>query len=465
MNALTPEDIKQRLIRLQNLERLYPVARARIAKLEVENTHLKVRIKELESKDRDTHKKLEDLSCQLEQIKNKLFGKKPSTHVRIAVEKKLRDSSSYHRPIPEGVTETRVHPLNACTTCNGVLVRTSSTSFYVEDIPLPIAKTVVKHEVETGYCTSCRKQSRGYSIPSKKAVLGENIKKYVCILSIAHRLSHSQIQDHITSVFAIHISIGEIGNILMTEANNLRPEYQALKASIIAQAGTHYDETSWKVQKEEHGQYAWVGTGTDNNDTVFDVGKSRGKGNIADIGIAQVGISDDYGAYKHSFSDHQLCWAHPHRKLRDLSESGELDKNTKKHITATYHTFRDLYYRLRKKLGGPYSAHFQQESRRLFDEVSEPHVLDPLPLIRIKDALRRNTEKYFTFFKHTHIPLDNNKAERALRHLVIKRRTSFGSKTQRGAETTSILASVILSLKWNKPDTWFTEYVQLGRCG
>ena len=64
---------------------------------------------------------------------------------------------------------------------------------------------------------------------------------------------------------------------------------------------------------------------------------------------------------------------------------------------------------------------------------------------------------------HKGIPIDNNKAERALRHLVIKRKISFGSKTQRGAETTSILASVILSLKWNNPENWFKTYLALGR--
>ena len=119
----------------------------------------------------------------------------------------------------------------------------------------------------------------------------------------------------------LKLSTGEIGNILQTEADNLRPEYQTLKESILSQTGAHFDETSWKVQKEEQGKFAWVATGTDNFDTVFSLGKSRGKGNIADLGIPNVGISDDYGAYRNEFEKHQLCWAHPQRKLRDMAES------------------------------------------------------------------------------------------------------------------------------------------------
>ena len=75
--------------------------------------------------------------------------------------------------------------------------------------------------------------------------------------------------------------------------------------------------------------------------------------------------------------------------------------------------------------------------------------------------MKGNKEKYFTFLKFPNIPLDNNKAERALRHLVIKRKISFGSKTQRGADTTGILASVIMSLKWNDPQNWFKKYLAL----
>ncbi len=42
---LTEQEVKQRLIRLQNLERLYPVARKRIEKLEKENRELRLIVK------------------------------------------------------------------------------------------------------------------------------------------------------------------------------------------------------------------------------------------------------------------------------------------------------------------------------------------------------------------------------------------------------------------------------------
>ena len=459
---LSKEEVDKRLIRLRNLEYLHGKARKRIVLLESENRALKARIKELEDKDRDKDKRIEDLSFQFEQIKNKLFGKKPAANLIIQdKEKKSRDIFSYHRPIPTQITKTESHPVSVCIHCHGKLKNKSIKTFFEEDIPLPIEKLVIKHEVEVGYCSVCKRQSSGYPIPSKKSVLGNKIKKHICILSIANRLSHIQVQEHLQDVFDVRVSIGEIGNILREEADNLRLEYQALVDSVLSQSGTHFDETSWKVQKEEQGKFAWVATGTDNFDTVFSLGKSRGKGNVKDIGVPNVGISDDYGAYRNEFKKHQLCFAHPQRKLRDLAESGEFGKRERKQCLQAYFQFSKLYKNIRKKLGSPFSSYLKTKFKNIFDSISQTHSLDPTPLSRIKTALRKNREKYFTFLNHPNIPIDNNKAERALRHLVIKRKMSFGSKTQRGAETTGILASVILSLKWNDPQNWFQKYLKL----
>jgi transposase len=460
---LTEEEIKKRLQDLRNLEMLHGKARNRVEDLEQENRKLKGRIKELEEENNLLKSAVAGVKFELEQIKNKLFGKKSETvHVVRKKEKKDRDIFSYHRPIPKQITKIELHPVNECLHCRGEFKRKSIKVFFEEDIPLPIQKIVIRHEVEVGYCSACKRQSSGMPMPSKKAVLGNKVKKYVCVLSIVNRLSHTQIQDHLKDVCNLDISIGEIGNILQIEADNLRPEYQSLKESVLNQTGTHYDETGWKVQKEEQGKFAWVATGIENNDTVFSLGKSRGKGNIEDIGRGKVGISDDYGAYKNSFPEHQLCWAHPQRKLRDMAESEEFGRTKKRQALKTYSQFSNLYQNIRKKIGNEISPYLKTKFQNLFGQISESHSLDPMPLAKLKISLRKNKEKYFTFLKYPGIPIDNNKAERALRHLVIKRKISFGSKTQRGAETTSILASVIMSLKWNNPETWFQKYLKLG---
>ncbi len=64
---------------------------------------------------------------------------------------------------------------------------------------------------------------------------------------------------------------------------------------------------------------------------------------------------------------------------------------------------------------------------------------------------------YFTFFDFPWLPLDNNKAERAIKRVVIKRKKSFGCRSQEGADILSILYSVIFSLTESYPDENFFD--------
>ena len=92
------------------------------------------------------------------------------------------------------------------------------------------------------------------------------------------------------------------------------------------------------------------------------------------------------------------------------------------------------------------------------EKIVAPSSNDPAKLQAIKQGFLKNKDKYFTCLLHQGIPTTNNKAERNLRHLVLKRIISRGSKTQKGAEVMSILCSVLLSLWCGKPKNFFQEY-------
>ncbi|MBF0625261.1 MAG: transposase, partial [Magnetococcales bacterium] len=52
------------------------------------------------------------------------------------------------------------------------------------------------------------------------------------------------------------------------------------------------------------------------------------------------------------------------------------------------------------------------------------------------------------------LPLTNNEAERALRHWVIARRISHGSRTSEGSRVISVLASVIETCRKRNSSPW-----------
>ena len=130
-----------------------------------------------------------------------------------------------------------------------------------------------------------------------------------------------------------------------------------------------------------------------------------------------------------------------------------------------YAKISGLYGKLKETLSADFE--YEKTNRYFLNELhqfAQPNENDTPKLAKVKDTLLKTKEKYLTCLKYPGIiPPDNNKAERAIRHLVIKRKICYGSKTEKGAETLSTLASVLLSLKWMAGADFFTRYLALGR--
>ena len=465
---LSEKEIKSRLVELRNIKFLHAKARKRIIAQDKEIKFLRLRIKELEEKDKQKDKIIQSLMLQMEEIKIKVFGKKKNKDKDDEIKppkKPDRDRASYQRPIPDEITEEIPHPIDSCPECKTKLIRKRIVIYYEEDIALKNQKENIKHNVEQGYCEKCKKWRTAIPLPPARCVIGVKLRKYICYLSIINRLAYQQIQDNIKDIHQINISQGEIQKILEKEADKLRPENERLKRRIQKQFGQHYDETTWKVAKGTQGNFGWIMTGTETDEAVFSLGQSRGKGNIEKLNQkTDIGITDDYGAYKNQFKEHQLCWAHLYRKFRELKESDILKEKQKEICLTNYKNISGIYEKLKQTL----KTKFEYEKTHKYflqklTELSKPNTNDFKKLKTIKESLFKNREKYLTCLKFPGlIPTDNNKAERGLRHLVIKRKISYGSKTEKGAETTSILSSVLLSLKWMNPDNFFQKYFSLG---
>ena len=463
---LSDQEIKLRMTELRNLRHLHAEAIKRNGRQAKQIKILKQQVHILQEQNKELNEINKKFSLQLEELRTKVFGKKKRGKDKGKKpkngKKKEREASSYQRPIPENITEEKTHAIDTCDLCQTVLKKKRIAVFYVEDIPFDKPqREAVKHTVEQGYCEKCKKWRSAIPLPFGKCVLGAGVRKYVCYLSIIQRLSNQQIEDQIKDIHQIVVSQGEIQKILHKEADNLRPEFERLKVRVQSQKAQHYDETSWKVTNGKFGGYGWGMFGTENREAVFLLGKSRGGGNLKELNPNPViGITDDYGAYKNAFEDHQLCWAHPHRKFRDLAESGELSGKQKEKCISDFSSFAKIY----AKLGQTIKTDFEYEKTRNYflkkiSEFAKPNADDIAKTRTLKATLLKNREHYLTCLKFPGlVPLDNNRAERGLRHLIIKRKISYGSKTDKGAETMSILSSVLLSMKWMNPENFFQKY-------
>ena len=75
--------------------------------------------------------------------------------------------------------------------------------------------------------------------------------------------------------------------------------------------------------------------------------------------------------------------------------------------------------------------------------IGQPFLADPLALQgRLCRRIERHIKELFGFVAEPDVPSDNNPAERSLRHVVISRKISGGTRSERGTESKMTLASI-----------------------
>lgn len=462
-NLLSQAEINQRMIRLRNLERLYREQRKRIGLMEETIYLLKKENTLLRQENQALRTTLEDFKLQIEELRTMVFGKKKEKSnddddITPLKEKVERTADSYRRPIPKEneVTETKPHPIDECCHCNGKFSKKKTIIFFEEDIPIPVKKIVRKHLVEKGYCDVCNKWSSAIPLPAHKVILGNNIQKYICYLGVVCRLSYGQIQTLLQDSYHTEVSQGEIAKILNRLAIKLRPEYEQLKIRIRGEPVVGMDETGYPLFSERESSYAWVMTGMQSKESVYILGENRGGGHTTDLqGENYQGftVTDDYNAYK-KLPRHQLCWAHLIRKFRDLATSKELPEQHAYYVEQ-YKNVADIFSDIENNRDESMTSIY---TKRL-EELATITPDDCKKLVRIKTTLTSNIPKYLTCLSDPLIPLTNNQSERSLRHLVLKRKVSFGSFCKRTAENLAVLLSVLMSRKQRNPGGYFGEWV------
>lgn len=481
---LSKAEIARRLQKLRNYEVAYPKLKKKCERLEQENRELKHKLIETEQR---LMAIIEAQMLRIEELERMVFGRRKKKDKsdddsdsggkeQNQQNRNNRSKDSYRREIPadSDITETKTYELSYCPDCGTRLIERETVIRYLEDLLLSLGQTpntlkqVEKQQIECGYCPCCRKRRTALPLRSQTVRLGENVRMFTAYLITNLGLTYDKARCLLKDLAGLQISDGEISQILLAESRKLMPAYQQLQARIRGSPVNHYDETSYPVQKGEQGNFAWIKTATDTTDAVFLLGRTRGKGNAEELRGNDKGLmlTDDYPAYKNlAPGKHALCWAHPKRKFEDLAASKSLPPEKQTHCRDFYGKFCELLTDIKAVHAQPFQLAKRKQAVKGFEKrIEELFALDPLDphkLQTLKATFLENKHKYLICLLHPDVSLTNNKAERSLRPLVIKKKISFGSKTQRGAETMGILCSVLFSLWWKKPQNFFAEYHKL----
>ena len=353
------------------------------------------------------------------------------------------------RPKPEHVDRTENIREERCPDCGSKLHRCSGfRDRYVEDIPEGIKVEVVRYIIHRDWCPCCRKAVEA-KVPDvlPRSTIGNRL----LVLSAWLHYCLGTTLSQVLSVFNFHLQFkmtdGGLVQMWHRLAHILEPWYQDIVDDVNQSGVLHGDESGWRVNGKTH----WLWCFTTPLATLFAIEKSRAGPvilkYIKDI-FDGVLVSDFFGAYNILTCAKQKCLVHLLRELERVIKYKDTSGDWPVFCKKLKRLIRDGI-RLRKALDLLDTETYQRRYRRLEERLQA--IIDTEWANKEARRLVKRLVKYqheiFTFLIKTDVPFDNNFAERMIRLGVIMRKNSFNNRSQKGANTQSILMSIFVTLK------------------
>ena len=357
-----------------------------------------------------------------------------------------------------------VHALAHCPDCGAPLAG-GTVKRTREVIEVPRAAAVVtEHVYLERRCPDCRR--RCVPPPGLEGVvcgqsrLGTGLVSRIAVLREEARLPLAAIQQVLRALHGLELSRGALVGALGQVAKRAQPAVERIRAAIRASPVVHADETGWR----ENGKNGYAWTFSTPTQRYFVRGK-REKAVLEQAlgdGFAGVLVSDFYAAYTTYDGRHQYCWAHLLRDVGDLVAQHPADAGVRGWADAVGALFAraqavagDAATRRRAArafqaelaaLGAPYLPDEPPAAAAVVDPPPgpepEPEPPPAPPQRGLCQRIERHLADLFVFVEDPAVPPTNNAAERSLRHLVVARKVSGGTRSPAGSTAKMRLASL-----------------------
>lgn len=289
---------------------------------------------------------------------------------------------------------------------------------------------------------------------SERHLVGPRLVALICALSLRLRLSRRRVQEFLAQWLGLALGAATINQCLHEAGRALTPVLEEqLLAEVRASDLLHADETSWK----EHGQLTWLWVFLSATTTVLLIG-ARSKAFLHRVlGAVLDGwlMSDGYWAYR-DYANRLRCLTHLLRKARGLEES--LNIQAQRFGRALREHLDGVMAAVYAAREGPPPILLRQQHaaalNALFALCLEHAQARHAKSAALARELLNDWDTFWVVLDHPELPLTNNAAERALRHWVIARRLSYGTRNAQGSRAFTALASVIETCRQRGLSPW-----------
>jgi transposase len=214
---------------------------------------------------------------------------------------------------------------------------------------------------------------------------------------------------------------------------------------------THLDESPWPILGGTNG-HMWAMSNRKGSYFRFEPTRSGKVACEMLKGYTGAAITDGFSGYKRvkGLAGVRLahCWAHARREF--FERAPDFPKEAAEILSM----IDELFALERRSNGFAELAKIRREESRSVVQKIHKWLLGTRPRFLPKDGIVKAIDyclKYWPgltlFLKDLSVPLSNNDAERALRHVVLGRKNFAGSKSIDGADIAAVLYTVIESAK------------------
>jgi hypothetical protein len=283
---------------------------------------------------------------------------------------------------------------------------------------------------------------------SERCLVGPMLATFIAALSLRFRLSRRKIQEFLLDWLGLELGAATVERCVHEFGLASEPVVEQLIQEVRAADIIHIDETPW-YQK---GKLRWMWVATTALATIFRIGSRRKEELTELIGEAFLGwlVTDGYLAYR-NHPRRQRCLAHLIRKGLALAEG---------YYGAGCDFGRDFVRALRRLIERIHDGEDAQTPavKRLMARIKwncqcNRHV-DEKKVRELAGEVLNDWDAVVAFVFDPKLPPTNNDAERALRHAVIARRISFGTRTEEGSRFYAAALSVIDTCRKRGVETW-----------
>lgn len=335
------------------------------------------------------------------------------------------------------------HVAANCPVCGRILrggwVKRRRQVLHVPVVPVQ----VVAHEIIARRCPKCHNDVLP-EVDLSAEVVGQSrvsvdTMSMIATMSEDGRMPLRAIQRQLERLHGLKLSLGELVDILHLVAKRGQGTLKQLKEQVRASPVVHGDESGWR----ENGQNGYIWSFSTPDVRYFEYRHTRSGTVVTEIlGDAFEGCltTDFYAGYNRMQGRHQRCWAHLLRDIHGLKEDFPDDTSLHRWARRVHKLFRWAKAFESSDLGRRQQA--QRVFERTLSSICQPYLSGQAVQRTLCERVERFLPELFEFVADPLVPADNNAAERSLRTLVIDRKISGGTRSDKGSATKMALASL-----------------------